>query len=112
MKEPPVIPPPYPVAHNHFYRAYDCAAGDRYMGTAFGDNIETVFEDGVFGYRGGGQHGKPVIWRHPKVWGKKAQAPLPIGTARNAIDPYRYTKNVWKELPRKIIQKMRAKSRK
>lgn len=112
MKEPPVIPPPYPVAHNHFYRAYDCAAGDRYMGTAFGDNIETVFEDGVFGYRGGGQHGKPVIWRHPKVWGKKAQAPLPIGTARNAIDPYRYTKNVWKELPRKVIQKMRAKSRK
>ncbi|EDW97614.1 uncharacterized protein LOC6537345 [Drosophila yakuba] len=110
QKQPPAIAPPYPVTHNPYYRDYDCAAGDRYMGTAFGDNVETVFEDGVYGYRGGGQHGMPVVWRHPKVWGKKVGAPLPIGTARDALDPYRFTKTVWKQLPRKIIRKMRAKS--
>nr|XP_017001212.2 uncharacterized protein LOC108060144 [Drosophila takahashii] len=110
-KGPPRIAREYPVKDSPYWRAYDCAAGDRYMGTAFGDNIETVFEDGVFGYRGGGQHGRPVVWRHPKVWGKKAGAPLRIGTARDAADPYRFTKTVWKGLPRKIIRKMRAKSK-
>ncbi|KAH8383533.1 hypothetical protein KR009_009221, partial [Drosophila setifemur] len=49
------IAPKYPVPN--YYRAYDCAAGDRYMGTAFGQNEEAVFEDGVFGVAGGGPHG-------------------------------------------------------
>ncbi|XP_016959820.1 uncharacterized protein LOC108031119 [Drosophila biarmipes] len=109
-KAPPKIAHEYPVRDSPYWRAYDCAAGDRYMGTPFGNNIETVFEDGIYGYRGGGQHGSPVVWRHPKVWGKNAGAPLRIGTARDAIDPYRFTKTVWKGVPRKILRKMRAKS--
>ncbi|XP_016991413.2 LOW QUALITY PROTEIN: uncharacterized protein LOC108053315 [Drosophila rhopaloa] len=110
-KAPPTIAPMYPVANSPYWRAYDCAAGDRYMGTGFGSNLETVFEDGIYGYRGGGQHGEAPVWRDPKVWGKNAGAPLHIGTAPAAIDPYRFTKTVWKGLPRKIIRKMRATSK-
>ncbi|KAH8257834.1 hypothetical protein KR038_001754, partial [Drosophila bunnanda] len=50
-------PPPYPVKVPPYYRGFDCALGDRYMGTAFGWPGEHVFEDGVFGLAGGGPHG-------------------------------------------------------
>ncbi|XP_017047210.1 uncharacterized protein LOC108092194 [Drosophila ficusphila] len=111
LEKIPKVPRQYPVPHDPYWRAVDCAVGDRYMGTAFGSNVENVFEDGVFGYRRGGQHGKPVVWKHPTVWGKNAGAPLRIGTARDRIDPSRFTKSVWKGLPRKIICKMQAKSK-
>ncbi|XP_043064958.1 uncharacterized protein LOC108092204 [Drosophila ficusphila] len=100
------IPPKYPVPDSPYWRAFDCAAGDRYMGTAFGSNVETVFEDGVFGYEGGGQHGKAPVRRNPKVWGKRTGAPMPIGTTRDSINPYRFTRTVWKGLPKKIIYQM------
>ncbi|KAH8344231.1 hypothetical protein KR084_008356, partial [Drosophila pseudotakahashii] len=104
----PAIEPKYPVKDSPYWRAYDCAAGDRYMGTAFGSNLETVFEDGIFGYRGGGQHGKAPVRRDPRVWGQRTGAPMPIGTAPATRDPYRFTRAVWKGLPRKIIHQMRT----
>ncbi|XP_032597978.2 uncharacterized protein LOC116806081 [Drosophila grimshawi] len=52
-----LVPPSYPIKHSPFWRTYDCAAGDRYTSTAFGEPGEAVFEDGVFGNRGGGPHG-------------------------------------------------------
>ncbi|XP_052849958.1 uncharacterized protein LOC128260761 [Drosophila gunungcola] len=110
-KKPPTLAPMYPVHYSPYWRAYDCAAADRYMGTAFGNNVETVFEDGIYGYRGGGQHGEAPVWRNPKVWGKNAGAPVHIGAARAAIDPYRFTRTVWNGLPRKIIRKIRARSK-
>ncbi|KAH8375804.1 hypothetical protein KR200_000039, partial [Drosophila serrata] len=51
------LPPTNPVSDNPYYKAFDCAVGDRYMGTSFGLPEEEVFEDGVFGLRGGGPHG-------------------------------------------------------
>ncbi|KAH8257833.1 hypothetical protein KR038_001753 [Drosophila bunnanda] len=51
------LPPTYPVPDDPYYMAVDCAVGDRYMGTSFGLPGEHVFEDGVFGMRGGGPHG-------------------------------------------------------
>lgn len=102
----PSIEPKYPVSDSPYWRAFDCAAGDRYMGTAFGDNVETVFEDGIFGYRGGGQHGKAPCRRDPRIWGKRTGAPMPIGTGHDAIDPYRFTRTVWKTLPKNIIRQM------
>ncbi|XP_052849935.1 uncharacterized protein LOC128260746 [Drosophila gunungcola] len=101
------IRPSYPLQDSPYWRAYDCAAGDRYMGTAMGSNVETVFEDGIYGYMGGGQHGRAPVWRDPRVWGSRSGAPMPIGTAPSAIDPYRFTKTVWKGLPKKIINQMR-----
>ncbi|KAH8383534.1 hypothetical protein KR009_009224, partial [Drosophila setifemur] len=57
-KKDTVPPPPkYPMQIPPYYRAFDCAVGDRYMGTAFGLPDELVFEDGVFGRAGGGPHG-------------------------------------------------------
>ncbi|EDX12983.1 uncharacterized protein LOC6728129 [Drosophila simulans] len=102
----PSMEPKYPVSDSPYWRAFDCAAGDRYMGTAFGDNVETVFEDGIFGYRGGGQHGKAPCPRDPRIWGKRTGAPMPIGTGQDAIDPYRFTRTVWKTLPKNIIRQM------
>ncbi|XP_017023714.3 uncharacterized protein [Drosophila kikkawai] len=58
-----VMPPPkkYPTQMSPYYRGFDCALGDRYMGTALGWPGEQVFEDGVFGLAGGGPHGpKPM----------------------------------------------------
>ncbi|XP_016939700.4 uncharacterized protein [Drosophila suzukii] len=104
----PAIEPKYPVPDSPFWRAFDCAAGDRYMGTAFGDNIETVFEDGIYGYGGGGQHGRAPVRRDSRVWGKRTGAPMPIGTAPDTIDPYRFTRTVWKTLPKKIVHQMRT----
>lgn len=49
--------PMYPTELSPYWRVYDCAAGDRYTGTAFGIPGEAVFEDGVFGLGGGGPHG-------------------------------------------------------
>ncbi|KAH8326672.1 hypothetical protein KR067_011679, partial [Drosophila pandora] len=46
-----------PVTQNPYSRAYDCAVGGRFTGTAFGAPAENVFEDGVFGLDGGGPHG-------------------------------------------------------
>ncbi|XP_043654044.1 uncharacterized protein LOC122620579 [Drosophila teissieri] len=102
----PSIEPKYPVPDSNYWRAFDCAAGDHYMGTAFGDNLETVFEDGIFGYEGGGQHGKAPGRRDPRVWGKRTGAPMPIGTAPDQIDPYRFTRTVWKSLPKNIVRQM------
>ncbi|KAM8702975.1 hypothetical protein ACLKA7_005336 [Drosophila subpalustris] len=52
------VQPKYPKPRvSPYFRAYDCAAGDRYRDTAFGDPGEDVYEDGVFGLRGGGAHG-------------------------------------------------------
>ncbi|XP_064550509.1 uncharacterized protein LOC135436747 [Drosophila montana] len=51
------VPPEHPSKHRPNWRAYDCGASGRYAGTAFGAPAEEVFEDGVFGYRGGGPHG-------------------------------------------------------
>ncbi|KAH8375805.1 hypothetical protein KR200_000038, partial [Drosophila serrata] len=50
-------PPMYPMRVSPYYQDFDCALGDRYMGTTFGLPGEDVFEDGVFGLRGGGPHG-------------------------------------------------------
>ncbi|EDV48853.1 uncharacterized protein LOC6552557 [Drosophila erecta] len=105
-KGKPSIEPKYPLPDSPYWRAFDCAAADHYMGTAFGDNLETVFEDGIFGYRGGGQHGRAPCGRDPRIWGKRTGAPMPIGTAHDAIDPYRFTRSVWKTLPRNIIRQM------
>ncbi|KRF83768.1 uncharacterized protein [Drosophila virilis] len=51
------VPPRHPSSYRPNWRAYDCGASGRYTGTAFGAPAEEVFEDGVFGYRGGGPHG-------------------------------------------------------
>ncbi|XP_064549999.1 uncharacterized protein LOC135436352 isoform X2 [Drosophila montana] len=48
-----IVLPRYPIKYSPYWRAYDCAAGDRYTGTAFGAPGEEVFEDGVFGRKGG-----------------------------------------------------------
>ncbi|XP_070142824.1 uncharacterized protein [Drosophila kikkawai] len=51
------LPPKYRMQKSPYHRAFDCALGDRYMGTAFGWPGEQVFEDGVFGVAGGGPRG-------------------------------------------------------
>ncbi|KAH8310831.1 hypothetical protein KR044_003129, partial [Drosophila immigrans] len=51
--------PLYPKQNSFYTRTYDCAAGDRYTGTAYGEPGEKVFEDGLFGYKQGGPHGDP-----------------------------------------------------
>ncbi|KAH8284161.1 hypothetical protein KR054_011623, partial [Drosophila jambulina] len=53
------LPPPqqYPMKVPPYYQGFDCAVGDRFMGTSFGLPGEDVFEDGVFGMEGGGPHG-------------------------------------------------------
>eukprot|EP00099_Drosophila_melanogaster_P022766 NP_650340.1 uncharacterized protein Dmel_CG14355 [Drosophila melanogaster] len=67
------LPPKYPIRIPPYYRGFDCAVGDRYMGTAFGWPGEMVFEDGVFGMMGGGPHGpNPMPCGRPRVpgaWG-------------------------------------------
>ncbi|XP_064550000.1 uncharacterized protein LOC135436354 [Drosophila montana] len=79
------VPPTYPLKYTPYWRSYDCAAGDRYAGTAFGSLGENVFEDGLFGYRGGGLHGVPATYgARPKsktIWGAKPGGPM-IGGGR------------------------------
>ncbi|EDV95014.1 uncharacterized protein LOC6567263 [Drosophila grimshawi] len=73
FKKVETVPSKYPIPVDHYWRTYDCAAGDRFTSTAFGAPGEAVFEDGVFGYRAGGPHGKSVSpGGRPKtarVWG-------------------------------------------
>ncbi|XP_064549991.1 uncharacterized protein LOC135436345 [Drosophila montana] len=56
-----IVPSKYPTKLNPYWRVYDCAAGDRYTGAAFGGPGEAVFEDGIFGYGGGGPQGASKI---------------------------------------------------
>ncbi|KAH8326665.1 hypothetical protein KR067_011680 [Drosophila pandora] len=71
-RRPP--PPKYPKQISPYYMRFDCAVGDRYMGTAMGRPGEEVFEDGLFGLLGGGPHGPNPMpcGRHrlAAAWGK------------------------------------------
>ncbi|XP_068153098.1 uncharacterized protein [Drosophila tropicalis] len=91
----------YPIDQSPYYRAFDCAVGERYMGTAFGALTENVFEDGIFGYRGGGQHGHPVPPKNQKIWGPKPGAPLRLRNKKSLSG------KAWKDLSPKILSKMR-----
>ncbi|EDW81663.2 uncharacterized protein Dwil_GK10902 [Drosophila willistoni] len=95
------IKPQYPIDQSPYYRTFDCAVGDRYMGTAFGALTENVFEDGVFGYRGGGQHGQPPAPKNQKIWGPQPGAPLRIKN-----------KKAWKDMSPSILNKMRKLKKK
>ncbi|KAH8284160.1 hypothetical protein KR054_011624, partial [Drosophila jambulina] len=65
-------PPQHPMKVPPYYQGFDCAFGDRFMGTSFGLPGEDVFEDGVFGLRGGGPHGPNPMpcgrTRPTKIW--------------------------------------------
>ncbi|EDV95017.1 GH23735 [Drosophila grimshawi] len=85
------VPPKYPVPLNPYWRTYDCASGDRYTGTGFGDPGEAVFEDGIFGHGGGGPHGESAApvgkTKAAGVWGVSPGGPMrgggrtaPVGT--------------------------------
>ncbi|XP_034487346.1 uncharacterized protein LOC117791645 [Drosophila innubila] len=79
-EQPWHVEPRYPAKLSPYWRTYDCAAGDRYTGTALGEVGETVFEDGVFGFRGGGPHGDSATpGSRPKskgIWGAKPGGPM------------------------------------
>lgn len=79
-KEERDVQPKYPVKLTPYWRSYDCAAGDRYTGTAFGAVGEDVFEDGVFGFRGGGPHGDSATpggrLKSKGIWGSKPGGPM------------------------------------
>ncbi|KAM8702979.1 hypothetical protein ACLKA7_005339 [Drosophila subpalustris] len=74
------VTPRFPTAPHPYSRTYDCAAGDRYTGTALGAPGETVFEDGVFGFRGGGPHGAAAApggrAKAPGIWGASPGGPM------------------------------------
>lgn len=76
--------PKYPLFNEPYWRAYNCAAGDRYTGTAFGLPGENIFEDGVFGHAGGGPHGPTAsAGGKPKskgIWGSARGGPMLGGT--------------------------------
>lgn len=76
--EPKPYEPPFPIKYSPYMRFYSCAAGDRYTNTAFGDFKEIVFEDGVFGYRGGGPHGvhPGVLPKNKDIWGPAPGGPM------------------------------------
>ncbi|XP_030370556.1 uncharacterized protein LOC115621139 [Scaptodrosophila lebanonensis] len=78
------VQPLYPMPWNPYYRTYDCAVGDRYTGTAFGAPGEKVFEDGAFGFFGGGPHGKTICpGGRPKlrsIWGAGTGGPMRLGS--------------------------------
>ncbi|KAL7730508.1 hypothetical protein ACLKA6_000510 [Drosophila palustris] len=80
LKEERHVEPRYPVGMTPYWRSYDCAAGDRYTGTALGAPGETVFEDGVFGFRGGGPHGAAAApggkAKAPGIWGASPGGPM------------------------------------
>ncbi|XP_001358683.2 uncharacterized protein [Drosophila pseudoobscura] len=104
-REPPS--PLYPIQQNPYWRSFDCGVGDRYMGTAFGGNGENVFEDGVFGYMGGGQHGEPPSRRSPRIWGTSPGAPMRLGIGRSADNNNRFSGTAWRGLARRVLTKMR-----
>ncbi|KRF83769.1 uncharacterized protein [Drosophila virilis] len=72
--------PRYPIKYSPYWRAYDCAAGDRYTGTAFGAPAEEVFEDGSFGSKGGGVHGESATpgakTKDKAIRGKTSRGPM------------------------------------
>ncbi|KAH8388354.1 hypothetical protein KR093_005102 [Drosophila rubida] len=74
------VVPKYPLPTSPYTRTYDCAAGDRYTGTALGAPGETPFEDGVFGFRGGGPHGESAApggkSKVPGIWGASPGGPM------------------------------------
>ncbi|KAH8417643.1 hypothetical protein KR222_003483, partial [Zaprionus bogoriensis] len=74
------VPPKWPTKVDPYWRAYDCAAGDRYTGTAFGVPGEEVFEDGIFGFGGGGPHGQSAApggrGKSAGVWGRGGGGPM------------------------------------
>lgn len=74
------VEPRYPAKQNYYYRSYDCAAGDRYTGTAFGRPAEVVREDGLFGYRHGGPHGDFTYpggrLKSKVIWGSQPGGPM------------------------------------
>ncbi|KAH8311004.1 hypothetical protein KR044_003851 [Drosophila immigrans] len=74
------VVPKYPRTNSAYTRTYDCAAGDRYTGTALGAPGETPFEDGVFGFRGGGPHGISAApggkAKVPGIWGAAPGGPM------------------------------------
>ncbi|KAM8702980.1 hypothetical protein ACLKA7_005340 [Drosophila subpalustris] len=80
LREERQVEPRYPVEMTPYWRSYDCAAGDRYTGTALGAPGETVFEDGVFGFRGGGPHGAAAApggrAKAPGIWGASPGGPM------------------------------------
>ncbi|EDW68293.2 uncharacterized protein [Drosophila virilis] len=84
------VSPIYPVKYTPYWRSLDCAAGDRYTGTAFANLGETVFEDGLFGHRGGGPHGVPATdGARPKsktIWGEKPGGPMIGGGRTGPVD--------------------------
>lgn len=71
-------PRPFPISYSPYWRFYNCAAGDRFANTAFGDLGEIVFEDGLFGYREGGPHGVPpgAQPKNPAIWGPAPGGPM------------------------------------
>lgn len=75
--------PRYPEKLSPYYRAYDCAVGDRYATTAIGAIGESPFEEGLFGYRGGGLHGESIRRggrpKMPVIWGEAQGGPIPGG---------------------------------
>lgn len=78
-KDPP--PRKYPKRISPYYKRFDCAVGDRYMGTAMGRPGEEVFEDGLFGLLGGGPHGPNLMpCGRPRL-----AAAWPKGAAFNAM---------------------------
>ncbi|XP_064550432.1 uncharacterized protein LOC135436678 [Drosophila montana] len=74
------VQPKYPKHQSFYWRAYNCAAGDRYTSTAFGAPGEVVFEDGAFNCKGGGPHGVSACpGGRPKtaaIWGDKPGGPM------------------------------------
>ncbi|XP_030245339.1 uncharacterized protein LOC115564782 [Drosophila navojoa] len=83
-----IVPPLYPTELDPYWRVYDCAAGDRYTGTAFGKPGEVAFEDGLFGHGGGGPHGasgspggRPKL---PGIWGSGQGGPMRGGARGGA----------------------------
>ncbi|XP_017849865.1 uncharacterized protein LOC108604780 [Drosophila busckii] len=71
-----VVPPRYPISIDPYYRSYDCAVGDRFTSTAFGAPGEDVFEDGIFGFGGGGPHGAGNKQKNKAIWGSKPGGPM------------------------------------
>ncbi|EDV95015.1 uncharacterized protein LOC6567264 isoform X1 [Drosophila grimshawi] len=82
VKKDQNVPTKYPIPLNPYWRAYDCAAGDRYTGTAFGAPGEAVFEDGIFGQGGGGPHGKSGSGGHMRGGGRTGPRGKPFPGAK------------------------------
>ncbi|XP_030245334.1 uncharacterized protein LOC115564777 [Drosophila navojoa] len=77
-RKPVPEPKPFPIKYSPYCRFYNCAAGDRFANTAFGDFGEIVFEDGLFGYKEGGPHGVPpgAQPKNAAIWGPAPGGPM------------------------------------